>query len=451
MTKEFIPLRETLVSIRKLDPEARTTLMVRLWCMVAFLLVSLYVLTFSLNVAPRISGDGTEYVTMTESWIHHFSPEARPSDFASTASALPFQKGLNVAKGYYRAPNGVFYSYHFSFYSLLCVPAALFFLVNHGTIVGAFLATDTILLSLAVASILFLSALATRQKIVFTTLLLVSPVWWYLHGTAVEISSLSFVVLALSALSCKRYPLAAFLAALASLQNPPLLVLVLYIVALSTSTKHRKTIAQTLAASLISLLPFAFYEHYFGVPSLIKALGMASFDFVSWQRIASAFFDLNQGFLPYVPGIVLMTFYSVASACYHRKWDIVLLFACVLGVLALCATTFNWNSGAFGLMRYLLWTYPLLIWIVVQSFQFHSRGSQLALAATLLCQLCVVRIGYGDYLHFTPLSKWVQAKYPNYPLEAEIWKERTAHEDSFDTKDASRFQKAPTVLTKVGT
>jgi len=397
----------------------------RIGGIVLFVLVTLAMLRASLYTQPVVSGDGTEYMTMAQSWLRHGSPEAQLSDFAVTARHLPHQKGVNVAAGYYIANNGKLYSYHFPAYSLLCVPATMFFQQRGDTLLAAFTATNIILFALAVASILFFAALTTPQKTVFTGFLVISPICSYMSFSGVELYILSFVVMALAALSHHRYPLAALLVAIAALQCPPAIALLIYIFGLAVASKNTRSILLTLASASVAITPLVYYQALFGVPNIISATGGARISNISISRIVSVYFDLSQGMLPYIPGTMLLAAYALCVALARRQWEILLLGVVALGTVILTTTVENWNSGSMGMMRYLIWIFPLYLWIVTRTFSFQSTRARVVVIAAAACHFSIVATNATDSLHFSPQARLVMDIVPWYPVEEEIRMERT--------------------------
>ena len=90
-----------------------------------YALVAVGLVVAVLRVTPVNDGDAGEYLLMTESLFRHGTPDLRPADVVSVArhdTALDF--GLNYAgslRGYYDAPGGAWYCYHFWGYPLLAV------------------------------------------------------------------------------------------------------------------------------------------------------------------------------------------------------------------------------------------------------------------------------------------------------------------------------------------
>jgi hypothetical protein len=408
---------------------ARSTV-VSLVCLVMVLLTVLF-----LAMAPLIRGDADEYLAMMHAWATHQSPDVREADLAAV-SAMGRDAGYREAPqnpyvGLYRGRNGAWYSYHFWAYSLLAVPAYSVARVVGANPINAMSLTN---LWLVFAAILVAqSQLAGRDKRKWVLLGLAGcgPLLWYLRWPSTEVFTWSFVVMGLSFLGARRHPLAALCVALATLQNPPVILLVAVIVASAVGTRDWRRSAMTVLAGALAGLPVVFYEALFGTPNLIGATGFSSIAFVTPARIWSMIADLDQGLLPFVPGLLALLLVSGAVALRHRHIMPVMLIAAWLGMIVLSATTSNWNSGTDGLMRYGLWLLPVMAWIVAEAFPLIPAAKPLVLAAIGLHGLLLLQpLGTYGYLQHSPLANFVLDRAPAlYNPEPEIFTEREHHRD----------------------
>lgn len=294
------------------------------------------------------------------------------------------------------------------------------------------------------------TTLTAWQRWAFGALATLSPVLWYLDWTGPEVQSWAGVTIALAFLSQRRYPLAALFAALAAWQNPPLLPLVGTIALLALTTHTRRTIFATWAVTAIAPLPSVFTLLYFGTPNLIATVGMADPHLASASRTWSLFTDLNQGMLPFVPLLLVLTIVAVTIALVRRQWVGLLIAATLLAIVLLSESTTNWNSGCFGMMRYTIWMIPLLAWLVATHLptRFWSRAGIIIAAALQLTILFVPGMGSIN-IHQLPLARLALTYTPMiYNPEPEIFIERQA-----GTEDGAvlpvAFATADGVVTKI--
>jgi len=342
--------------------------------------------------APTLWGDGAEYVYMVRSWYTHASPDLRPADIVrplpfAQASAPPASIGEVI--GYFPAKNGAYFSYHFWFYSLSAVPVYALIQAVGGDPGLVLSLTNLLWLIGAFVAIGLSRALSPRRRLAFAALAGLSPVLWYLTWTGPEVQTWSCVVIALCLLVQRRYPLAALFAAFGAWQNPPLLTLAAVIAVICCTTRDRRTIASTWLASASALLPSAFTLVYFGTPNLIASIGMADPRLASTARTLSLLTDFNQGLLPFVPLLLLLTLVAAALAVARHRWEATLVAAALVPIMLLCQSTTNWNAGCLGLIRYGVWLVPILAWLVATQIP-RKRWALAGIGLAVLVQAAIV-------------------------------------------------------------
>jgi hypothetical protein len=99
-------------------------------------------------------------------------------------------------------------------------------------------------------------------------------------------------------------------------------------------------------------------------------------------RTWSFFTDLNQGLLPYVPLLLVLAAAGAVRGLVRRDVRVagmaVVLLLMVLGT----ETIGSWSTGSTGLMRYAVWTIPVLAWLAAEGLPVErplvGRGAALA-------------------------------------------------------------------------
>ena len=239
--------------------------------------------------------------------------------------------------------------------------------------------------------------------------------------------------------------MAVLCAALASTQNPPLVLLVglLWLRAGLAALKQGGTprlrgLGWASLAALPAALSPVFYLLHFGVPSLLAEGGAVSSANLSAHKAFELFFDLNLGLLPFVP-VALLGAIGFGSIAMRRgpALRLGLPFVATVFLVALaCTTTGNWNHGMSGPSRYAVWLLPfaLVAFVAAQPTslrgrRFHATVAILAIAsqaAVLLSRLPDLDRADGGEHSFA--ARFVMAHRPAwYRPSFEVFAARTLH------------------------
>lgn len=409
----------------------------RLFLVAGFLIIAVVLLLCVVLKTTSLTGDGSEYTQMVVSFSHHASPDRQEGDLI-TYNLLREKSNLTIDSypndGFVTTDSGELYSYHFWLYPLFILPAYKFLQFTGMNELGAFKFTNYFLFTGAIALILFYSGFSSRQKIIFSALLIFSPVSWYLLWSSPEIFSCSSIVASVALFTKKKYYPAVLLAAIATTQNPPIIFLAIYIATnavleISRSKKYTGMFL-LLACLLPAIIPSIFFVVKYGSPNLIYETGYASFGAISFQRTFDFFFDLNMGLLPWLP-IVFVYFSFLLFVSWHRgRRTIYGLSIVILAMVMLAETALNWNSGAAGIMRYAVWIIPLVIWGVVESQDLSKRIDKTFISAALISQLIIsipiMMFFMTDQVQHNILARYVLDNYPYlYSPVPETFAERT--------------------------
>ena len=338
------------------------------WTLAGAALVLLVAAALVLPLRPH--GDAGEYLLMLESWHRHGSPEWRAGDVESLRGLLA-KDGLavdesRVLSNYQRAESGRLYCYHFWAYSLLGLPARAALEALGLSPLRALPLTNAAAFGLAL-----LGCAALRwspgRRLWLLGLLLFSPALAFLMWPHPEVVAFAFVVMAL-ALSARGHDDAAVLAAaLASLQNPPLLLLVGGLVAgafvSAWRTRRVGTGVRAVLAALPAALPPVFFAWNFGVLNLSVRPSEAALS-LSAARALDLALDPNLGLLPHAPLTLALAFALALAAAARRRVAPALLVLVLAPLLAFaCTANSNWNNDTAGPSRYVVWIFPLLAFV----------------------------------------------------------------------------------------
>jgi hypothetical protein len=402
----------------------------------AFALVATFVVTTSLWVPPRVIGDGAEYLLVAEAWSRHATPDLRPGDHEAVRQLLDAE-GLPGGERLREVPevagrDGRTYGIHFWGYSLATLPVrwALRWLE-----VGALRApqvTNALMLAAAFGLALYGSPAPDGARHTLAALTVLSPALWFVLWPHPEVFSFALTTAALVGRASGRRGLAVAAAALASTQNPPLVLLAVAI-SLEAAREAWRSREPGRLRAILGLLPafvpclFSLWQ--FGTPSLLTR-GSLSLSNLSLRRTLELVVDPNIGLLPYAPVVVVGSLVAAIQAGGRSlAWALALLMA------FLCTSTCNWNSGTSGPARYAVWIYPLILW----GFVHPGRGGAgprtplwRGLAAVAIASEALLAASRGgmeprvDYLRHSAVARLLLDHWPGlYNPSYEIFVERT--------------------------
>lgn len=405
------------------------------------LIYSFCMIFFALFSRPVIIGDGREYLGMTISFVEHLSPELRESDIIirnsiESKNQISFPESFEYV-GYYPSQKGEMFSYHFWFYSLLNAP--VFFILRLFEIneLKSFQLTNSLLYLLLIFKLFSTKIFSNeRVRLFFLIVTFVSPIVLYLKWTHTEVYSYVFLFLGLITFLEEKKRRAMVYVSLAALQNPAISIVAIYFLIHEfiqnrhVLFKNSKVLIDYLILGVISSLnvvPYLFYWVHFKRFSMITASGFSSFDFFSFAKVWSLFFDLNYGLIIYVPVLIILLLVSLLKR-EKLAWISLIL---MLSIAVVDATQLNWNSGMMYINRYSVWLIPILLYGSFYLINKINVKKMLLLVILLITSTGILTIycfkenDYSNHLKFSPVSKYVIAKFPAlYNPEYETFIER---------------------------
>ncbi|MTW00814.1 DUF2029 domain-containing protein [Pseudoduganella ginsengisoli] len=443
----------------------------------SFVLSLLVVITaMFFSCKPQHHGDVVEYMLVTVALSEHKSPEIRLSDIATGKRLSPDhahvfnileqdirQNKQDVYAAFVRGKHDAVYSVHFFGYPALAVlpykvltrlgldPFKCFQAVN--------------LAALFVLGLALYRLFGSSGKAWFGLLLFIGcGGFQYWAWSSPEMVSASLLLAGLILYVTGAPVWGGLVAGLAAWQNPtilfffgfaPLLHLCVartagepLLAAIKRLVGLRQLAGLALGIALVALPPL-FNLYQFGVPNIIAKLYSESV-FISFTRLQSFFFDLNQGMLLGIPAVAAMLLLWGWRQQGGRQ--AVILAGCIAFTLLLCIpamAVFNWNSDAHGVMRYAFWSAMPLLFALLWRLQTAPRWPAALCAAVLLAQAASTAyvISY-KYTEFSPLAEWVLEKWPeHYHPEPEIFVERANHNDEYI--DAAQVYRYPATGTPI--
>jgi len=408
----------------------------------AFLVAALGALAWAGATRPMLAGDAIEYHATLQALVGHGTPEVRSTDLfrlgtlfeaAGLCSASCAQEAGTVS-----AVAGKRFTAHFWAYPLSAVPARFVLHRLGGRECSSFQITNVLMALLALYAALFLSAAAWPRRLAFCALSALSPVLWYLTWPSAEVFTWSCVVAAIALAERRSFALAALCASVGAMQNPPVVFLAGLLVLRSLEERNPRRTAAAFACACVSQVPAAFDLWKFHSPSLLASLGAADVHLISAHRFWSLVGDLNQGMLPYVPGLVLLGSLGAALALVEavrlRRWQPPMLVATIVVMILSCCVAPNWNAGAATMQRYAVWMVPLFAWLAVLHPPPRWHGAIWAGAIALQAAIAFSGSRQMFYLDHTPLARTVLRRAPFlYDPEPEIFVERLLHTERWSS------------------
>ena len=442
-----------------------------------------------------LSGDGLEYVLMTEALYNHHSPDVRAEDIYSfrkkaekiqerekESKSAEYERMLNKLLhpesvevgadlgGFAYSSNKKCYSIHFFTYSLAVVPFVYLFkpFILHP--IQVIWLANAIFLLLTVFIILFTNKNRERYNITVALLYVFSVLAWYLLWPHPEIFVVSFLFIGLWLFwNNNKYYLGLLLTAIAATQFQPLALIPLLLAAvIFIKEKYNVKVFIKLCCYLaIVLLPSLFYYTNFGVTNMVKHLHYLDSKYITFNRIFGFFFDFNQGLIIAFPLLfvvyLLLYVLDLFKLIKQRKIENIhfthFIFPVAVIVVAVSASMGNWNGGGTVTHRYVNYVGILLLFhFAYLLFSFSQRKWGVALYAAIVASQVYTILFFGG-IHVDGWTYALHKELPKYLLDHSpekynpdpwIFMIRTAqvHPDSYYgkgvvyTNDEYQFKKA---------
>ncbi|MBP7807856.1 MAG: hypothetical protein KA163_01055 [Bacteroidia bacterium] len=420
--------------------------------LVLFLISYLYLYrSFNSFKTPYVTGDGFEYILMTEAFYNHLSPKIEASDIKSfkekfvkhhnwdvfykkefvdnlivyfETSKRDFREGKG---GFYVNRNKNFYSYHFFFYSLINLPS--YAISQHYGPLRSFYFTNAILVILTTIVLLFFTPFHFYKQILAALCFCFGTCYWYLGWQHTEVFSASLVTIALVLFFNKKHYWSLFVMGLVCLQTQPLVLLVGFIGLATLIEKgfNKKNILIIAALSAIAFIPPLFYLINYNSTNLIKDAGFLDTKYITLNRVTGFYFDVNQGLILAIPLILLiyLPLLIIELKNIRQKksaFDFSLLLPlCIIAISITISTMGNWNHGMAIVNRYVSWISCIVMIHVfyladklniLKSFSlFHYFFFTQAI--TILYHQKFNQYDWSQNQH-TPLAKWILNHHPTW-------------------------------------
>jgi hypothetical protein len=388
---------------------------------------------------PVRVGDGHEHVAVALALARGHGPAFAPDQIPSLEAELralgPSFSGASLVHPDLVGRDGRQDLPHFWLYPLLATPAVTMALLLGVSPLWGFVALHALLLGALAALML------SRPAPVWTSLLLLSPLMWWLDKPSTDL--LLVACLAGAMLLWATHPAVSLvLLGIGASQNPGLVLVAALFAAWGSIERParlmcRRWQAGVLVAALLITLPPAYYLWRLGIPSPLTASTVTR-----WPGLVDALFpftDVSVGLLFRFPPFVL----AVLIAAVWLAWrELSRLRDPLIATTLLAALALLWavgqpvsqnHGGSPDLSRYALWLMPLALPLLQQAGTSPSTIMApvgLALAA-LSAAWTLVAFPPGrpeGHLQPTPFARWLWSHHPmwNDP-RPEVFAERVSH------------------------
>ena len=368
----------------------------------SFLFLVLLVTTLAVRGSLHVYGDGLEYIIQTQSLVFDQSLKINPDERRKYWNQTnPFSRNLGAIKnknyklsqdaqvgggfgGLYPDKNGDFRYYHFWTYSLLAAPIYLLLHIFSANEYYAFKILNVI--ALLIPFLLVFMRKKTCGSLALFGLLIISPLIAYTDWQHPELLLFALVFCSFYLTKSKRFAaLGPVLLGIAASQNVPILLLFpaqAFLWVRQSNTKLSNMLVSYVIGALLGMSSIVYYYIHFGTPSLISAIGQASLEFASIDRVMSLVSGPMLGAFWTMPACFLFLLFCFG---HSRNTEILLSITCIFAAAWLCSSTVNLNSGHVGVSRYMIWLLAPLIYFVCD-----TKYSKTVLVATsAICLLFV--------------------------------------------------------------
>lgn len=392
--------------------------------------------------AIALAQHGTPYITLDDvDRAIALSHEAGFRDLFTTVRTNMVRGDEVPLPGLIRSRHGHYLAIHFFAYpAMAAIPMRVLDVLGMDPFKAGQLVNLLPVFVLGIACYLLLGS--ARRAWLALALFLLCGALRYLTWFSPEVFSMAALLSGLILFILGRPVAAVILPGLAAMQNPPLLFVALFAPLLHLGwlmasedlhwraalrrTATRRNVAACAMLIAMAGIPVLFSLWQFGEPSLIAKFSSDS-SLISASRFGSFFFDPNQGVIVAFPAVVVLLLWQTWSLrANHIAWIAAGALGLMLALVVPAMSTVNWNSGAAGPMRYVVWAAAPLLFLALAGLALAQRWPARAVLLVLLAQGAAMwhAKGYG-HTEFSPAAAWLLRTAPAlYNPDPEIFHDR---------------------------
>lgn len=345
-------------------------------------------------------------------------------------------------------------SWYFPTYSMAAIPMKIMLEAIGGNQSYTFLLTNVLFFFLALMLVYRKLRTSARNRFYTVLLLVFNPIIFYIVAwMSAESFIFSLVVMSLVFYTNKEYKKAAIFVSLAGSLNPTIMIYGAMIIASylidilgkAHEEKGNHVFIDRIPDILIfgmcfvpSIVPFLF--NYVSIGNINQTMQNASVSHL-WNRFFSYLFDLNLGFLPMVPLVIIFFFFFIFLGLRQRDSRTVLYMISLFGTVLAYSLMPHINSGMTGISRYDSWSLPIMIFYVTTVGYTYIKKDSLnhAYIASIYISSALsigILIGFSknpsalSYLYHNPIASTVLNNIPQlYNPYYATFISRTEHVD----------------------
>jgi len=390
-------------------------------------------------------GEADSYVIATISLQQHGSLDVRQSDIHQLESEgypnymVEYARNKFENSRYVKDVYGKQYPWYMGTYSISVFPLKLINNIFNLPQTYVYQISNVLYYSLALLAV-YLCFKQTRKNVFLTILLLAcSPTFVYISWASTEMFICSLMIVSLVFYANGNRHVAALFMSIVSTLNITIcgfciIMLADYFISVYNNEKklygkwntvaafeHNWKKTFTLAACFLPALltPLWNLYHYH---KITPQIGMAQYDSFWLKRFVSYLFDLNFGFLPYFPVLLVLFFVIIIIGIFKKEQTTIMLALGFFITVFLYSAMGHINCGMTAMARYNAWSFPFLVITVVSMLDrffisnkmrhivvlsmFFSAGVSFAITRI------VMYYNGGSYIHFTPIARLFLDKTP---------------------------------------
>ncbi len=324
-----------------------------------------------------------ELMVREEDWIKAIEDFPEFSEYLTYCYQIGEQSDITDEDGG-RAP------WYFGTYSAICIPIKVLLKALDIPQIYTYPATNLLLYFIALLFVAFIWKKSSGKRLLATLLVGINPALFYIVWQSAEVFIFSFVVISLVCWSNKNYKWAALFVSIAGTMNSTIMMLGVVMIVdffmelLAKKQEKGKVFGYLLrqwkaiilfgCCFIPCLIPFIYNKLNYGVWNLQVSYGFADSQAGYLSRVLSYLFDWNYGVLPYYPLMFLVMLILVVVFIIKHKFRNLLYFIAFIAVIAAYSIMWHINCGMSGIARYTVWTLPIMLFGVLEAWEWIEYG-----------------------------------------------------------------------------
>lgn len=416
-------------------------------------------LVLAMMQTPSPTGESGSFTLLTVSLVETGDLVISEEDYQKAIQLFPSHE--NYLDWYYhdflpRDEQDNAYPYYFGVYSFLCIPVFLILRLFQFNSIYSFAITNALLLSAALYLVYKECKLKDGQRLLLILFLGFSPIVRYIYWQSYEAATCAFVMCAMVYWFTGRRKRAALFLSIAGTMNPTVMVFGVFMIFefffvrfqknkwkirkfIMLCFRDWKQILEYAVCFIPCLVPIGITYMIFSRFNMVAMTGVTDVSGIG-TRVLAYLFDLNFGFLPYIPIFLFLMVAVVIFAVKKKEWKYVVAFLGIVATIAGYSITSHINCGMTGIARYNAWTFPMIIFLIFYAVEkkiIFSRKRTAFFAETgsfAWCIAIILLVTFSSYkgsaVYWSPMAEIILNYMPQLynPLPS-TFNSRTTHID----------------------